>query len=88
MASVEPLILATVNASYSRKLSGEQVASLILDLERMKAMPGHAASFFYEVDPDLQRQFAGEHGISDERLARVAADFDNWTGRTWLGRAA
>ncbi|WP_210261839.1 hypothetical protein [Bradyrhizobium aeschynomenes] len=43
-------------------------------------LPGHMSSFFGDVQPELQAQFAREDGISADRLAGAAKAFADYSG--------
>jgi hypothetical protein len=56
------LVLSTVNAPHSAKLTAQQLADCLHDQEKARAMPGHMSVFFGEVDPALQLDFASQFG--------------------------
>ena len=57
-------VLTTVNAPYSKQLSAQQLAYCLLDQTAAKAAPGHMSSFFGEIDPAYQLDFASQFGIT------------------------
>jgi hypothetical protein len=74
------LILTTVNAPYRRQLSAQELAECLLDHAKAKAAPGHMSTFFGEVDPALQADFASQFGISQVQLAASAKTFAAYSG--------
>jgi hypothetical protein len=58
-----------VNAPYSEQLDAQTLAHCLIDHAAAKAKPGHMSSFFGEVDPALQVDFAESFNIS--HTARV-----------------
>jgi hypothetical protein len=77
------LVLATVNAPYSRKLDAQTLASCLLDHTAAKSVPGHMSAFFGEVKPALQIEFARQFDIDAAELAAAAKDFAAYTGQTY-----
>jgi hypothetical protein len=77
------LVLTTVNAPYSRKLSAQELAHCLRDYETAKVFPGHMASFFGEVAPTLQLEFAESCGISPAQLAQAARAFSMYSGQAY-----
>ena len=77
------LVLATVNAPYRRQLSAQELADCLLHEAAAKAVPGHMSSFFGEVGPALQIDFAGQFGISKLKLAASAKAFAAYSGETY-----
>jgi len=77
------LVLATVNAPYREKLDAQGLAHCLLDQTAAKAMPGHMSSFFGEVDPALQIEFARQFNITDAQLAAAAKDFAAYSGQSY-----
>ena len=57
------LVLATINAPYSEKLDAQGLAHCLLDPTAAKAAAGPMSSFFGEVKPALQIDFAGQFRI-------------------------
>lgn len=86
--NVDSLVLATVNAPYSKKLDAAALAECLRAPASMRTALGPMSSFFYDVDIDLQRQFALSHGISLDTLSAAAALFGTWSGMHWAGDAA
>lgn len=80
MLPIDALVLGTVNAPYSNKLDAETLAQIILDPHKSKAAPGPVSSFFYDVSPKLQVEFAAAHGIDIAALEAAAQFFDEWSG--------
>jgi hypothetical protein len=80
---IDSLVLGTVNAPYSDKLDALTLAECLVEPHKSKAHAGPMSSFFYEVKPELQIEFAASHGISYAQLAAAAMDFDLWSGDTW-----
>jgi len=74
------LVLTTVNAPHSRQLSAQELAHCLQDREAAKAFPGHMSSFFGEVTPKLQQEFADLFGISREQLVAAAKAFSDYSG--------
>ena len=74
------LVLTTVNAPYSTKLSAQELANCLLDHATAKAMPGHMSSFFGDVKPELQSAFADLFGITHAQLAAAAQAFSSYSG--------
>ena len=77
------LVLATVNAPYSRQLDAHELAHCIVDEAAAKAAPGHMSAFFGEVDPELQVDFAIQFGITEQDLASAAKAFSNYSGESY-----
>lgn len=86
--NVDSLVLATVNAPYSRKLDAAALAEYLRVPAGMRTALGPMSSFFYDVDIDLQKKFALSHGISLDMLSAAAALFGTWSGMHWAGDAA
>jgi hypothetical protein len=78
--NVVALVLSTVNAPYAKQLSAQELAFCLLDHEKAKAVPGHMSSFFGEVSPGLQVQFANCFNITQLQLANAAKAFSNYSG--------
>jgi hypothetical protein len=68
-------VLATVNAPYSQKLDAQGLAYCLLHPAEAKAKPGHMSSFFGEVKPALQIDFAHQYGITDAEVKAAAKTF-------------
>ena len=77
------LVLATVNAPYSKQLDAEALAHCLCDPASAKANPGHMSSFFGEVDPALQVGFAESFNISYAALVIVAKIFAEYSGESY-----
>lgn len=74
------LVLTTVNAPYSKKLSAQELAHCLKDQAAAVALPGHMSSFFGEVAPEMQLAFADLFHISQSELAEAAKAFSNYSG--------
>ena len=77
------LVLTTVNAPYSRQLSAQELAHCLLDQAAAKAAPGHMSSFFGEVEPDLQIEFARQFNVTREALIAAAKAFAAYSGESY-----
>src|SRR5258708_25358680 len=77
------LVLATVNAPYSEQLDAQGLAYCLQDQTAAKAMPGHMSSFFGEVKPALQIDFALQFNITHAELAAAANAFAIYTGQRY-----
>jgi len=73
------LVLATVNAPYSKQLDAQALARCLLDHAAAKAAPGHMSVFFGEVKPALQLAFAHTFKITDAQLAAAAKAFAQYS---------
>lgn len=81
--TTETLILTTVNAPYSQKLSAQQLAHCLVDAQAAKTLPGHMSSFFGDVSPDLQVAFAALFSISKASLVNAATAFSQYSGQSY-----
>lgn len=86
--NVDSLVLATVNAPYSKKLDAAALTACLRLPSSMRTVLGPMSSFFYDVDLDLQQKFALSHDISLEMLSAAAAQFGTWSGMHWAGHVA
>jgi hypothetical protein len=77
------LVLATVNAPYSKQLDAPALAHCLADPSAAKANPGHMSSFFGEVDPSLQVGFAESFNISYAALVTAAKTFAEYSGESY-----
>jgi hypothetical protein len=77
------LVLATVNAPYSKKLDAQGVVHCLLDPVAAKEACGPMSSFFGDVQPELQIAFAQSHGITDAQLVAAAKAFAAYSGRSY-----
>jgi hypothetical protein len=77
------LVLTTVNAPYSKKLTAPELAHCLLDAAAAKAVPGHMSSFFGEVKPALQVGFAAMFNITEPRLSAAAKAFAMYSGESY-----
>jgi hypothetical protein len=82
-ASVQALVLATVNAPYSKLLDAQELASCLLDHAKAKTVPGHMSSFFGEVKPALQVDFASQFNITKAQLVAAAKAFALYSGESY-----
>ena len=79
----DALVLTTVNAPYSKQLDAQALAFCLLHPEAAKATPGHMSSFFGEVSPKLQIEFACSYGITEQQLAAAAKAFAAYSGESY-----
>lgn len=78
------LVLTTVNAPYSQQLDAEQLAYFLLHpAEAEKKVPGHMSSFFGEVEPHLQLEFAEMFNIPKNALVSAATAFGQYSGESY-----
>ena len=77
------LVLTTVNAPYSKKLTAPELVHCLLDHAAAKAVPGHMSSFFGEVTPELQLEFADLFGISHAQIAQATKAFSMYSGESY-----
>jgi hypothetical protein len=77
------LVLATVNAPYSEQLDAQSLAYCLLDQAAAKAKPGHMSSFFGEVKPAHQLDFADTFHITHAELSAAAKAFAVYTGESY-----
>jgi hypothetical protein len=77
------LVLATVNASFSKKLDAQGLANCLLDPTAAKAVPGHMSAFFGEVQPALQLGFAEMFNITAPQLSAAAKAFAKYSGESY-----
>lgn len=80
---ISALVLAIVNAPYSRKLNAQELAHCLLDEAAAKAVPGHMSSFFGEVKPELQMEFAHQCNVSGAELVAAAKAFAAYSGESY-----
>ncbi len=69
------LVLSTVNAPYREELHVQGLVDCLLDHSRAKTKPGHVSSFFREVKPALQIEFARQFNITKAQLVAAAKAF-------------
>jgi hypothetical protein len=81
--SAAALVLATVNAPHSKKLDAQAIAFCLTNHEAAKAKPGYMSSFFGDVKPELQIEFAGLFGIPPEQVANAATAFAGYSGQSY-----
>jgi hypothetical protein len=77
------LVLATVNAPHSKKLDAQGLVHCLLDYDAALTKPGHMSSFFGDVKPDLQIEFAGLFGIPPATVAEAAKAFATYSGQSY-----
>ncbi|MDE5444514.1 hypothetical protein GWG65_24305 [Bradyrhizobium sp. CSA207] len=77
------LVLATVNAPYSKKLDAQELVHCLLDPSSAKAACGPMSSFFGDVKPELQIAFAEMYGISHDQLVAAAKAFAEFSGQSF-----
>ncbi len=77
------LVLATVNAPYREKLDAQTLADCLLDPALAEIKPGHVWSFFGDVEPELQVEFAHEFGVTDAQLKAAAKAFAACSGASF-----
>ncbi len=80
---IPALVLATVNAPYREKLDAQGLAHCLLDHTAAKAKPGHMSSFFGEVEPKLQIEFAEQFGIPPAKVVAAAKAFAMFSGESY-----
>lgn len=77
------LVLNTVNAPYSTQLDAQQLVYCLLDEAAAKATPGHMSSFFGDVQPELQCEFADHFKIPHSKLVAAAKAFSKYSGEVY-----
>jgi len=77
------LVLTTVNAPHSEKLDALALVHCLLDPAAAKAMPGHMSSFFGEVAPALQVEFADMFNVTETQLSTAAKAFAKYSGESY-----
>lgn len=77
------LVLTTVNAPYRRQLDASEMVGFLLDPSAARSVPGHMSSFFGEVRPELQIEFASMFGISRQQLVAAAKSFAAYSGEDY-----
>jgi hypothetical protein len=83
MQQTSVLVLTTINVPHSKKLTAQELACCLLHQEAAEEVPGHMASFFGEVAPDLQVAFANQFGITDAQLRAAATAFSKFSGQPY-----
>lgn len=81
--NVPALVLATVNAPYSKKLDAAELVQCLLDPTAAKAACGPVSSFFGDVKHELQIAFAKMHGIAEAQLVAAAKTFAAYSGQSY-----
>ncbi|MGY8709978.1 hypothetical protein RAD16_29940 [Bradyrhizobium sp. 18BD] len=77
------LVMATVNAPYSKKLDTHELVLCLLDPSAAEAACGPMSSFFGDVEPELQIAFAEMHGINHDQLVAAAKTFAEFSGQSY-----
>jgi hypothetical protein len=77
------LVLMTVNAPHAKQLSAQELAHCLLDPVAAMDVPGHMFSFFGEVEPELQYEFAAQFGISPQQVVQAAKIFAAKSGGSY-----
>ena len=77
------LVLTTINAPYSKQLDAQELAFCLLHPDAAKTAPGHMSSFFGEVSPKLQIEFASACSISRQQLTAAAKAFAKYSGESY-----
>jgi hypothetical protein len=77
------LVLATVNAPYSKKLDAQSLVHCLLDPSLAQDACGPMSSFFGDVEPELQIKFAEMYGITHEQLVAAAKTFAEFSGQSY-----
>jgi hypothetical protein len=77
------LVLTTVNAPFSQKLDAMELVHCLLDPAAARAAPGHMSSFFGEVQPALQVDFAKMFDIAESQLSAAAKAFASYSGESY-----
>lgn len=77
------MVLATVNASHSKKLGAHELVHCLLDPTSAKAACGPVSSFFGDVEPELQIAFAEMYGITHAHLVAAAKTFAEFSGQSY-----
>jgi len=76
------LVLTTVNAPYSKQLDAEELVQFLLNpAAAAEVCPGHISSFFSEVKPHLQVQFAHQFGVTKDQLIASEQAFAKFSGQ-------
>jgi hypothetical protein len=83
MGAFPASVLTTVNASYRKQLDAQALAYCLKNPEAAKAAPGQMSAFFGEVEPELQKAFAGAFLISEAELAAAAKTFAEFSGESY-----
>jgi hypothetical protein len=79
--NVDGLVLATVNASWKRTLSADQLALAVTEGQTTQYLP-HLATFYGEVSPKLVISFAEDHEIALDKLSATYRQVRELTGET------
>jgi hypothetical protein len=77
------LVLTTVNAPYREQIDAATLARCLNDAAAAKTKPGHMSSFFGEVDPALQVDFAESFDIPYAALVAAAKAFAEYSGESY-----
>ena len=76
-------VMTTVNGPYSEKLDAVALAHCLQDASAAMSKPGHMSSFFGEVPPEDQKEFAAAFDISATTLSNAAKKFASYSGETY-----
>jgi hypothetical protein len=77
------LVMMTVNAPYRQKLDAGELAAFLRDHAAARTVPGHISSFFGDVQPALQLDFARMFNISEQELVAAAKAFSAYSGQSY-----
>jgi len=77
------IVLTTVNAPYREQLDAQTLAHCLLDQDAAKHAAAHMSSFFGDVEPALQLEFAHLFNITDEQVFSAAKAFAAYTGGSY-----
>jgi hypothetical protein len=77
------LVMTTVNAPYSKKLSAQELVYYLKNPQAAKDVPGHMSSFFSDVKPDFQYEFAAIFDIPSAQLVEAAKAFSKYSGASY-----
>lgn len=78
------IALSSINAPHTVELSAQDVVDCILDYEKAKMWPGHMASFFGDLSPDIQIAFSKAFGLDDAIVSASADAFAAWSGQDFV----
>jgi len=76
-------VLTTVNAPLSVPLDASGLAHCLLDQAAAQAVPGHMSSFFGEVSPALQIDFAQQFNVTHAQFVAAAKAFAAYSGEPY-----
>jgi hypothetical protein len=82
--TTQAVVLATVNAPYSARLSATELAYYLQNpAAAVEAAPGHMSSFFGDVLPEHQLAFAEQSGVPRSVLVATANAFAAYSGESY-----